>query len=257
MPLRPLLLSLLALLLGTAELRAEQPVTVFAAASLKTALDEVAVAWMGETKKTARLSYAASSALARQIEQAAPADVFISADLDWMDYLAKAGLIDAKSRMNLLGNDLVLVAPATPDEDGTQSIHQALRALPAEGRLAMADVRAVPAGKYSKAALESLGLWREVESRIAQAENVRAALKLVATGEAPLGIVYRTDAEAEPGVRIVGQFPEFSHPPIIYPAARIAASTNSEADEFLAFLTSPRAAAIFKAQGFKILDGGE
>jgi molybdate transport system substrate-binding protein len=257
MPLRPFLLSLLALLLGTVELRAEQPVTVFAAASLKTVLGEVAVAWTGETQKTARLSYAASSALARQIEQGAPADVFISADLDWMDYLAKAGLIDAKSRVNLLGNDLVLVAPATPEQGGLQTIAEALRGLSAEGRLAMADVRAVPAGKYGKAALESLGLWPEVERRIAQAENVRAALKLVATGEAPLGIVYRTDAEAEAGVRIVAQFPGTSHPPIIYPAARVAASANGDANAFIAFLRTAHAAKIFSAHGFKILDGAQ
>lgn len=255
MPLRPLLLTLFTLLLGGGQAHAGERVTVFAAASLKTALDEVAAAWTAETHNTARISYAASSALARQIEQGAPADVFISANLDWMDYLAKANLIDTKSRVDLLGNDLVLIAPAT--ESVATAIEDALRALPPNGRIAMADVRAVPAGKYGKAALETLGLWEDVQDRVAQAENVRAALKLVATGEAPLGIVYRTDAEAEPAVRIVAQFPANSHPPIIYPAARIAASSNTDADAFIAFLGSPRAVAIFRAQGFKILGKAE
>jgi molybdate transport system substrate-binding protein len=233
--------------------RAADAVTVFAAASLKNALDAAAAAWAAESGKQARASYAASSALARQIAQGAPADLFFSADLDWMDYLSEKSLIDKASVKMLLGNDIVLIAPKDSTAAATIQPGFALAALLGEGRLAMADVKAVPAGKYGKAALQSLGAWASVESRIAQAENVRAALKLVATGEAPLGIVYRTDALAEPGVKVLGTFPANSHPPIIYPVGRVAASANPDAAEFLSFLASPRAAAIFEAQGFKLL----
>lgn len=241
-------------LTGAPSARAQDRVTVFAAASLRNALDAVSAAWTAQTQNKAVISYAASSALAKQIEQGAPADVFFSADLDWMDYLGEKSLIDTASVSRLLGNDLVLIAAA--DSTLTAEIAPGfdLAGLLGEGRLAMADVKSVPAGKYGKAALETLGIWASVEGKLAQAENVRAALKLVAAGEAPLGIVYRTDARAEAGVRILGIFPAASHPQIVYPVARVAASQNHNAAAFIAFLKSPAAAEIFKAQGFKLLE---
>ena len=256
MPRRRSLLAaaMAAALLFTPAARASDQVTVFAAASLKTALDAVSAAWRAETGNRAVISYAASSALARQIEQGAPADVFLSADLDWMGYLVQKGLIDAASVTQLLGNDIVLIAPADTNITAEIAPGFPLAALLGDGRLAMGDVKSVPAGKYGKAALESLGVWPSVETRLAQAENVRAALKLVATGEAPLGIVYRTDAQADPAVRIVGVFPADSHPPVIYPVGRVAGSQSDGASSFLAFLTSPPAAKIFTANGFKLLE---
>jgi molybdate transport system substrate-binding protein len=217
---------------------------VFAAASLKTALDEIAAAWAKETgKPLPRLSYAASSALARQMEQGAPADLFLSADLDWMDYAASKGLIMADTRVNLLGNKIVLIAP----RDSAATL-----ATLGNGKLAMANVGAVPAGKYGKAALTALGVWPSVQDRLAQAENVRAALLLVARGEAPLGIVYQTDAAADPAVRVLGAFPESTHPPILYPAAITARATNPAATALLQQLRSPEAAAIFEKHGFSV-----
>ena len=227
---------------------------VFAAASLKTALDEIAATWAKDTGKSApRLSYAASSALARQMEQGAPADLFISADLDWMDYAAGKNLIKADTRFNLLGNKIVLIAPR--DSKTTIDVKQGFdlaKAL-AGGKLSMGNVDAVPAGKYGKAALEKLGAWTAVKDSIAQAENVRAALVLVARGEAPLGIVYGTDAAAEPGVKIVATFPADSHPPITYPAALARESKNADASSFLDFLRSAKARAVFEKQGFTVL----
>jgi len=230
-------------------------VTVFAAASLKNALDDIGRAYKAAKGTQIVASYAASSALAKQIEQDAPADVFISADLDWMDYLDKRHFIKTDSRENLLGNRIVLIAPVDGGMAGELTLAPGapLAAALAEGRLAMGDVAAVPAGKYGKAALEKLGLWDSVKDHIAQAESVRAALALVARGEAPLGIVYATDAAAEPSVKIVGTFPETSHPPIIYPAALIADSKNEEAPAFLAYLRSPEAVAAFRKQGFTVL----
>lgn len=232
---------------------AADKVTVFAAASLKNALDAANAEWQKETAKETTVSYAASSALAKQIEGGAPADVFISADLAWMDYLAEKKLIKDDTRSNLLGNRIVLVAPkdkATPVEikEGFD-----LGALVGDGKLAMGEVKSVPAGKYGKAALEKLGAWAGVESKVAGAESVRAALALVSRGEAPYGIVYQTDAAADPGVAIVGTFPEDSHPPIIYPIALLAESKNTEAAAYLDFLKSDKAAAFFEAQGFTIL----
>jgi molybdate transport system substrate-binding protein len=228
-------------------------VTVFAAASLKTALDAVAAAWAAEAGKAATISYAASSALAKQIEEGAPADVFVSADVPWMDYLAERGLVDRGSVVNLLGNRLVLVAPA--DADATVAIGPGFDLVGAlgDGRLAMALVDSVPAGRYGKAALTTLGVWAQVEGHVAQAENVRAALALVAAGEAPLGIVYATDARAEPAVQVVGTFPEDSHAPIIYPAAVTAEATSADAGAFLEFLRTASAAERFETQGFTVL----
>ena len=255
MPLRRhLIAAAAAIMLLALPARAADRVTVFAAASLKTALDAVSAQWSAETGNKAVISYAASSALAKQIEQGAPADVFFSADLDWMDYLGQNKLIDTTSVTRLLGNDIVLIAPK--DSTATAEIKPGfdLAGLLGDGRLAMGDVKSVPAGKYGKAALESLGVWASVEGKLAQAENVRAALKLVATGEAPLGVVYLTDAKAESSVEIVGTFPANSHPPIIYPVARTSASMNETAEAFIGYLTSPAAKAIFEAQGFKLLE---
>jgi len=251
---RHLLAAAAGLALAGPAARAADAVTVFAAASLKTALDAVSAAWTAETQRKVTLSYAASSALAKQIEQGAPADVFLSADLDWMDYLVQKDLIDKASVTRLLGNTLVLIARKDSSVKTEIAPDFPLADLIGEGRLAMGDVKSVPAGKYGQAALESLGVWAAVEGKLAQAENVRAALKLVATGEAPLGIVYGTDAHADATVRVVGEFPASSHPPIIYPVARIAGSQNADAADFIAFLKSPKATDIFKAQGFKSLE---
>jgi molybdate transport system substrate-binding protein len=242
--------ALAALLLAAPALA--QDVTVFAAASLKNALDDINAAWSAETGKSATISYAASSALAKQIEEGAPADVFISADLDWMAYVSERNLTKKDTEVQLLGNRIVLIAPA--DSTATVEIGGGfdLASLLGDGRLAMANVDAVPAGRYGRAALESLGVWDSVADRIAQAENVRAALALVATGEAPLGIVYRTDAAADRSVNILGTFPEDTHPPIVYPAAATA-EAGPEADTFLAYLQTDTAIELFEAQGFQVL----
>jgi len=231
-------------------------VVVFAAASLKNALDAINTQWQKETGKKASISYGASSALAKQIEQAAPAQMFISADLDWMDYLAQRNLIKPERRSNLLGNRIVLIA----HKDNAQPIDikpgfDLAKAL-GGGHLSMANVDSVPAGKYGKAALEKLGVWASVSSKIAQAENVRAALLLVSRGEAPLGIVYQTDAAADPNVKIVGTFPEDSHPPIIYPIALTASANNPDAAAFLDYIKSAKAKPLFEAQGFTVLGAG-
>jgi molybdate transport system substrate-binding protein len=242
-----------ALSFGMPSARAEGVVVVFAAASLKNALDAIDAAWKTESGKQATASYAASSALAKQIEEGAPADVFISADLDWMKYLADKKLIKEGSDVKLLGNRIVLVAPKDSAAKADIAANFDLAGLLGEGRLAMGDVKAVPAGKYGKAALEKLGVWSSVEGKVAQAENVRAALKLVSTGEAPLGIVYQTDAMAEPGVKIVGVFPEDSHPPIVYPVGVTAESKNADAAEYVKYLQSAKAKELFEAQGFTVL----
>jgi molybdate transport system substrate-binding protein len=227
---------------------------IFAAASLKNALDEIAAAWTKETGKPApKISYGASPALAKQMEQGAPADLFISADLDWMDYVEKKDLIKKDTRVNLLGNKIVLIAP----KDSKVAIDikpgfDLAKAL-GGGKLSMANVDSVPAGKYGKAALEKLGAWNGVKDNIAQAENVRAALLLVARGEAPLGIVYSTDAAAEPNVKIVGNFPADSYPPVIYPAAETKDSKSADAKAFLDYLKSSKARPAFEKQGFTVL----
>lgn len=229
-------------------------ITVFAAASLKNALDEASAGFTQSTGNKVTVSYAASSALAKQIEQAAPADVFISADLDWMDYLASKDLILPQTRSNFLGNQLVLIGPAA--NPTTLEIKEGfpLAAAIGDGRLATADVKSVPAGKYAKAALEKLQVWSAVEPRLAQTENVRAALALVAQGEAQFGIVYKSDAVAEPKVKVVGVFPETSHPPIIYPIALVRSSGSVDtANALLSYLLSPQGQDAFKKQGFTIL----
>ncbi|OKO87701.1 molybdenum ABC transporter substrate-binding protein [Bradyrhizobium sp. NAS80.1] len=227
---------------------------VFAAASLKTVLDDVNAHWQTHAGKWAAISYASSAALAKQIEQGAPADIFISADEDWMDYLAERKLIKPETRSDLVGNRLVLIAPKGADLHVDIIPGFPLPSLVGHGRLAMANTDAVPAGKYGRAALESLGVWDSVKDRIAQAENVRAALLLVSRGEAPLGIVYRSDAVSDPAVVTVGSFPESTHPRIIYPVAVVAGSTKPDAAAFIDLLRSPEARSIFEKQGFTILE---
>jgi molybdate transport system substrate-binding protein len=231
-------------------------VVVFAAASLKNALDDIAGQWQRATGKKAVISYAASNTLIKQIEQGAPADIFISADLDWMAYGQQKNLIKPDSRFNLLGNRLVLIAPKDSTVNANIQRGFELAALLKGGRLAMGNVDAVPAGKYGKAALEKLGVWDSVKDKIAQAESVRAALLFVSRGEAPLGIVYQTDAVADPNVKIVGTFPEDTHPPIIYPVALTKESTNADAQALLNYLRSPPARAAFERQGFTVLAPG-
>jgi molybdate transport system substrate-binding protein len=214
----------------------------------------VTAQWQRETGKKAIISYAASSALARQIEQAAPAQIFISADLDWMDYLSEKKLIKLESRSNLLGNRIVLIAPKASTASVRIERGFPLASLLGSGRLAMADVRAVPAGRYGKAALEALGVWDSVATRVVQAENVRVALILVARGEAPLGIVYQTDAAVDANVKSIGVFPEDSHPPILYPIALTAGATHADAPALLAYIKSAAARPLFAAAGFTFLD---
>lgn len=240
---RPLLLAACLCLAGPPALAAE--ITVFAAASLKTAMDRLAPAWEAATGDRVTVALAGSSALARQIQRGAPADVFVSANVDWMDLLEAEGLIAAESRRDLLGNRLALVARAPARPLDPADLPQAL----GQGRLAMALVEAVPAGIYGRAALEALGLWEELAPRVAQADNVRAALALVATGAAPFGIVYATDAAAEPRVSAVATFPEGSHPPIVYPAALVAGADPAAA-AFLDWLAGPEAGAVFADLGF-------
>jgi molybdate transport system substrate-binding protein len=229
-------------------------VLVFAAASLKTALDEINAQWQGRTGKRAAVSYAASSALAKQIEQGAPADIFISADLDWMEYLAERKLIRPETRSDLLSNRLVLIAPKGTNLRVEIKQGFPLASLLGQGHLALANTDAVPAGKYAKAALNTLGVWEQVKGRIAQAENVRAALLLVSRGEAPLGIVYESDAASDPSVVTVGIFPEATHPRIIYPIGLTSGSTSPDAESFLDELKSPQARTIFEKQGFMMLN---
>jgi molybdate transport system substrate-binding protein len=220
---------------------------VFAAASLKGALDEVAA--LSSARPT--LSYGASSALAKQIDNGAPADVFLSADLEWMDYVETRGRIEPGTRRNLLGNRLVLIAPARQPVKLQPAPGFPISAFLKDGRLALAEPNSVPAGKYAKAALQKLGVWDQVSGKLAGAENVRAALALVARGEAPLGVVYATDARAEPGVMVAGVFPPGTHPPIVYPVA-VLKGAKPGAAAFAALLSSSEAKRIFEKHGFTV-----
>lgn len=224
-------------------------VLVLAAASLQTVLDALVAPALQSTGVRMRMSYAASSALARQIENGAPAGVFISADLDWMDYLAERKLVQVASRVNLAGNRLVLIAPKSEPVSLKIAPGFPLAATLGANRLALANPDGVPAGKYAKAALTSLRVWDSVAGKVAAAENVRAALLLVARGEARLGIVYATDAPVEPGVVVVDTFSETLHPPIVYPTALLPNATV-EAARILEFLKSDAATREFQAQGF-------
>jgi molybdate transport system substrate-binding protein len=249
-----LLVGLVGLVASATAARADETVTVFAAASLKNALDAAGKAFTAGSGLEIRASYAASSALARQIESGAPADLFASADLEWMDDLAGKHLIRPETRVNLLGNRIVVVAPRdgkitdvpfTPDGFAA--------ALGPDGRLATGEVNSVPIGKYAKAAFEKLGLWTGLQPRLAQADNVRAALLLVSRGEAPLGVVYESDAKSDPGVKVVGVFPADSHPPVVYPFAVTAEARGDGAARFLDFLKGAAARPFFEAQGFRVL----
>src|SRR3954454_9128311 len=231
----------------------EKSLTVFAAASMKNALDDIDAAYTAKTGVKIVASYAASSALAKQIEQGAPADVFVSADTDWMDYAIGKKNINEATRVNLLGNSIVLIAPKDSKVDKV-SIGQGLdlAKLAGDGKIATGDVKSVPVGKYAKAALEKLGAWTAAEPKFAMAESVRAALTLVSRGEAALGIVYSTDARVEPGVKIVGTFPADSHPAIIYPGATTT-TAKAETADYLAFLRSSVAKVIFEKYGFSFV----
>ena len=231
----------------------EKALTIFAAASMKNALDDVDAAYTAKTGVKVVASYAASSVLAKQIDQGAPADIFLSADTDWMDYAAKQKTIKTDTRTNLLGNSIVLIAPKD-SSIGNVTIGQGfdLAKLAGAGRIATGDVSSVPVGKYAKAALEKLGAWEAAAPKFAMAESVRAALTLVARGEAVLGIVYATDAKVEPEVKIVSTFPADSHPPIIYPVAATT-SAGPGAAGYLAFLHSQAAKTIFEKYGFTFL----
>ena len=231
----------------------DKSLTVFAAASMKNALDDISAAYTAKTGVKVSASYAASSVLAKQIEQGAPADIFISADTDWMDYAIRKKTINAPTRVNLLGNRMVLIA-AKDSKLENVTIDQSfdLAKLAGDGKIATGDVRSVPVGKYAKAALEKLGSWTAAEPKFAMADSVRAALALVSRGEAPLGIVYATDARIEPGVRIIGTFPASSHPAIVYPVAATATAKN-EAAGYLAFLKSTASKTILEKYGFSFL----
>jgi len=232
---------------------AQEQITVFAAASLKNALDDTNAAFTKATGVKVVASYEASSALAKQIEQGAPADVFISADLRWMDYANEHSLIKPDTRVNLLGNKLVLIAPKDSKLDRvTIGNGFDIAKLAGDDRIAIADVKAVPAGLYAKAALEKLGAWGAAEPKLAMAANVRATLAFVTRGETPVGIVYETDARIEPKVKIIGVFPDDSYPPVSYPVA-MTATGKPAAARYLSFLATPAAKAIFERYGFSFL----
>lgn len=242
-------LIVLPLALALATPAAAEDVTVFAAASLKDALDAFAAAWQAETGHAVTISYAGSNALATQIIQGAPADIFLSAAVNWMDEVEAAGLTTA--RTDLFGNTLVLIAHGT----GAAPVDiAALPGLLGDQKLSMAMVDSVPAGQYGKAALESLGLWDTLAPAVAQSENVRAALAFVAAGEAPFGIVYATDASAEDNVTVVASFPADTHPPILYPAALLTNAADPADRAFYDALSGDAADAIFAAAGFAILN---
>jgi molybdate transport system substrate-binding protein len=250
------LFAAFAILCGSASSSAfaqDKSLTVFAAASMKNALDDVDAAYSAKTGVKIAASYAASSVLAKQIGQGAPADVFVSADTDWMDYAIGKKAINEPTRINLLGNSIVLIAPKdSAINNVTIGPGLDLAKLAGAGKIATGDVSSVPVGKYAKAALEKLGAWNAAEPKFAMAESVRAALTLVARQEAVLGIVYSTDAKVEPGVKIVGTFPADSHPPIIYPVAATA-TAKADAAGYLAFLRTSAAKAIFEKYGFSFL----
>jgi molybdate transport system substrate-binding protein len=233
---------------------AEPSITVFAAASMKNALDDANKAFAKATGIKVVASYAATSALVKQIEAGAPADVFISADPKWMDYAIAHQLMQPATRVNLLGNTLVLVAPKASKLDKVAIANGFdIARLAGDGRIAVANVTAVPAGRYAKAALVSLGAWAAAEPKLAQAQNVRAALAYVARGETAVGIVYATDAKVERQVKVVGVFPESSHPPITYPVAATATTHKAQVARYLRFLRTPTAKSVFESYGFSFL----
>ncbi|AXS41957.1 molybdate ABC transporter substrate-binding protein [Breoghania sp. L-A4] len=233
---------------------AETPV-VFAAASLKNAMEDIGARYQAKTGTSFVFSFAASSALARQIEAGAPADVYVSANVDWMDYLEQRGLIDASCRVIVAGNTLVVVAPRDRAEPLDLASAEAVMARLGDGRLSLGDPDHVPAGRYAQSALQATGLWPRVADHLARGDNVRVALALVARGEAPLGVVYGSDAAIEPDVAVVAQFADTTHAPIAYPAAPVAASQHKDfALDFVAFLLSPGAREAFADAGLKPVD---
>lgn len=245
-------LAVIALGVGVAAAAAAE-LTVFAAASLKESLDRQIQVFTGKTGHVVRASYAGSNALAKQIENGAPADLFLSADEEWMDYLATRKLVVTATRRDLVGNELVLIAPAQSSANVTLTTSGAAASLAlalGQGRLAVANPDNVPAGKYARTALTALGAWTEVEPKLARSENVRAALAFVARGEAPLGIVYRTDASAEPKVRVVAAFPAGSHAPIVYPGAVVSGHDSAAARALLDHLSSEEGATVWRQFGF-------
>ncbi len=244
-----LLIGLAACMPVSSEEPPPREITVFAAVSLTNALEDIGEAYRAETGSRVRFSFAASSALARQVESGAPADAFVSADVEWMDYLANKSLINLRTRRNVAGNELVLIAPADSDVKLEIAPGFPIAEALGKGRLAVADPASVPAGRYAKAALESLGVWPQLESHLVPAENVRAALAYVSRGEVPLGIVYRTDAGIEPKVKVIGAFPAGSHPPIVYPAASIGTG-NTGGTAFVDYLAGEKAQATFRKYGF-------
>jgi molybdate transport system substrate-binding protein len=231
----------------------DPPPVVFAAASMQTALNAVAAAWQASTGKNVSIAYGSSATLAKQIEQGAPADIYISADLVWMDYLDKAKLITPGTRRNLLGNKLVLIEPAGASIDLKIAPGFDLAGATGDGKIAVCTIASCPGGIYAKQALESLGVFANVGPKLAQADNIRTALTLVSRGEAKFGIVYATDAKADPKVKVIGVFPEATQSPIVYPVALVATSKNPDAASFFAYLSSQAATKIFTEQGFTIL----
>jgi molybdate transport system substrate-binding protein len=246
------LICIAVLMAGAINARAES-LNIFAAASMKTALDQIAEQWKSKTDGALVTTYGSSGTLAKQIEQVAPADIFISADLAWMDELAKQKLIKPESRKNLAGNSLVLVSAKNANLKVKLEAPSNFAEVLGTEKLVLADIKSVPAGKYAKAALDQLGLWNSLESHVVMQDNVRSALSLVARGEAKLGVVYGSDAKSEAKVEIVASFPESTHPAIIYPAAIIASSINPDAAQFLDFLGSDEAKQIFSSNGFTLL----
>ncbi len=252
--LRLVLVAMLALAVGSIGACADQ-ITVFAAASMKNALDEIARTFEDETGHTTTLVYAGTAVLARQIEQGAPANLLVSASVEWMDYLEGQNLIVPESRVVVTGNRMVLIAPKDQAKPVEFNENLDLDGLLVGGLLAMALVDAVPAGIYGKAAMTHYDLWDEVSDRVAQADNVRAALAFVALGQTPLGIVYASDAHAEPRVDVVARIPSHSHAPIRYPAALVAGQSGSGAKAFLDFLTGAKASGVFEQHGFSVPGG--
>jgi molybdate transport system substrate-binding protein len=245
------LAGLVSLLPLSASAQRTDRIIVFAAASLTDALQEIGASYGGEHGKRVVFSFAASMTLARQIELSQGADLFIAADTESMDYLEQRNRIAAQSRQDLLGNRLVLIAPSSSNVTLAIAPQMKLAEALRGGRLAMANVESVPAGRYGRAALMALGAWTEVADRLAQGEDVRTALAYVARGEAPLGIVYATDARVEPRVRVVAAFPENTHPPIVYPAA-LTPEASPDAAQFLTYLRGPQASAVFERAGFSV-----
>lgn len=250
---RAFLAGILALLVVSGPARAAETVTIFAAASLKNALDDAAAAFEAKTGITVKASYAASSALAKQIEQGAPADLFASADAAWMDYAAGHGLVQSGTRIDLLGNRLVAVAPKDSPLASLELTPGAFSAAVGTGRWTTGTVASVPCGVYARQALTKLGLWDVAAPRLAEADNVRSALQFVSRGEAALGIVYQTDANADAGVKVVATFPAETHEPIVYPFALTTRARGEAPARFLAFLAGPEARSFFTRQGFRLL----